>query len=79
MVGVGAQAQIEKAIAQIQVKAEGEKDYTQYVLEDGNIISTQERVIKDVRFCPFILVVEAVPDTLRNFCLGTSPSNADSD
>lgn len=47
--GVGTQAQIEKAIAQIQVKATGEKDFTQHVLEDGNIISTQERVVKDVQ------------------------------
>ena len=79
MVGIGAQAQIEKAIAQIQVKADGEKDYTQHVLDDGNIISTQERVIKDVRFCSFILVVEPVPDTPRNLRPGTSSSDADSD
>ena len=48
--GAGTQAQIEKAIAQIQIKPTGEKDRTQHVLEDGRVVSTQERVVKDVRY-----------------------------
>jgi serine/threonine-protein phosphatase 2B catalytic subunit len=43
-------AQIEKAIHQIADKSHIPKiDFTQHQLEDGNFISTQERVIKDVR------------------------------
>lgn len=43
---------IERAIEQIQVKQPvPEIDFTQHTLEDGNIISTQERVVKDVRCC----------------------------
>ncbi|KAF9455880.1 serine/threonine protein phosphatase 2B [Collybia nuda] len=41
---------IERAIEQIQVKQPiPEIDFTQHTLEDGNIISTQERVVKDVQ------------------------------
>lgn len=43
------QAHIERAIGQIQDKQPvPEIDFTQHKLEDGNIISTQERVVKDV-------------------------------
>ncbi|KAG6816351.1 3',5'-cyclic-nucleotide phosphodiesterase (PDEase) (3':5'-CNP) [Tephrocybe sp. NHM501043] len=41
---------IERAIEQIQVKQPVPSiDYTQHTLEDGNVISTQERVVKDVQ------------------------------
>jgi len=44
---------IQRAIDQIQEKAStSETDFTQHVLEDGNTISTQERVVKDVRCFP---------------------------
>ncbi|KAF8804628.1 serine/threonine-protein phosphatase 2B catalytic subunit A1 [Phlegmacium glaucopus] len=42
--------QIERAIEKIQVKDPIPAiDFTQHVLEDGNVISTQERVVKDVQ------------------------------
>ncbi|KAF4563709.1 Serine/threonine-protein phosphatase 2B catalytic subunit A1 [Pleurotus pulmonarius] len=41
--------QIQRAIEKIQEKPVGDQDYTQHVLEDGNVISTQERVVKDVQ------------------------------
>lgn len=45
----GTQAQIEKAIGQIQSKAPvPEIDFTQHQLENGYTISTQERVVKEV-------------------------------
>lgn len=45
-----AQAHLARAIHQIQDKAPiPEIDFTQHQLEDGNTISTQERVVKDVR------------------------------
>lgn len=42
---------IERAIEKIQVKAPAppDIDYTLHTLEDGNVISTQERVVKDVQ------------------------------
>jgi len=41
---------IERAIEKIQVKEPTPIiDFTQHTLEDGNVISTQERVVKDVR------------------------------
>ncbi|CAA7270257.1 unnamed protein product [Cyclocybe aegerita] len=41
---------IERAIEKIQSKDPvPEIDYTQHTLEDGNVISTQERVVKDVQ------------------------------
>ncbi|KAF8067748.1 serine/threonine-protein phosphatase 2B catalytic subunit A1 [Lyophyllum atratum] len=41
---------IERAIEQIQVKQPTlPVDYTQHTLEDGSVVSTQERVIKDVQ------------------------------
>ncbi|KAH9477459.1 3',5'-cyclic-nucleotide phosphodiesterase (PDEase) (3':5'-CNP) [Psilocybe cubensis] len=41
---------IERAIEKIQVKEPLPAiDFTQHTLEDGNVISTQERVVKDVR------------------------------
>lgn len=43
------QAHVEKAIEQIEHRRRPSNiDFTQHVLEDGNVISTQERVIKDV-------------------------------
>ncbi|KAG1760193.1 Metallo-dependent phosphatase-like protein [Suillus occidentalis] len=45
-----AQAHVERAIEQIQhKKPPPDIDFTQHVLEDGNTISTQERVVKDVQ------------------------------
>ncbi|KAH7882324.1 Metallo-dependent phosphatase-like protein [Phlebopus sp. FC_14] len=44
------QAHVDKAIEQIQhKKPASDIDFTQHLLEDGNTISTQERVIKDVQ------------------------------
>ncbi|KAG2152680.1 Metallo-dependent phosphatase-like protein [Suillus bovinus] len=44
------QAFVERAIEQIQHKKPlPDIDFTQHVLEDGNTISTQERVVKDVQ------------------------------
>lgn len=41
---------LERAIEKIQVKQPtAEVDWTLHTLDDGNVISTQERVIKDVR------------------------------
>lgn len=40
--------QIARAIEQIQDKRQLDIDFTQHTLDDGNIISTQERVVKDV-------------------------------
>lgn len=58
------QAHVEKAIEQIEHRRRPSNvDFTQHVLEDGNIISTQERVIKDVR--PLRSVLPAV-DTSRS-------------
>lgn len=46
----GTQAQIEKAIGQIHNKQPiPEIDFTQHQLENGYLISTQERVVKEVR------------------------------
>lgn len=43
------QRQIEKAIGQLQHKdAVPEIDFTQHQLDNGYMISTQERVVKDV-------------------------------
>ncbi|KAG2367192.1 Metallo-dependent phosphatase-like protein [Suillus spraguei] len=45
-----AQAHVDRAIEQIQHKKPPPNiDFTQHVLEDGNTISTQERVVKDVQ------------------------------
>jgi serine/threonine-protein phosphatase 2B catalytic subunit len=41
--------QLERAIEKIQTKEIVNVDFTQHMLEDGNIVSTQERVVKDVR------------------------------
>ncbi|KAF9057178.1 serine/threonine-protein phosphatase 2B catalytic subunit A1 [Panaeolus papilionaceus] len=44
--------QIERAIEQIQIREPNTPtniDFTQHTLEDGNVISTQERVVKDVQ------------------------------
>jgi len=41
---------LEKAIEQIQDRnTHTDIDFTQHTLDDGSVISTQERVIKDVR------------------------------
>ena len=68
--------QIERAIEKIQVKDPVPAiDFTQHVLEDGNIISTQERVVKDVGL--FILFQTCIAE----LCLysGTSSSNVYTD
>lgn len=41
---------LERAIEQIQDSRNShpEVDWTQHTLEDGNVVSTQERVVKDV-------------------------------
>ncbi|KAG1741558.1 Metallo-dependent phosphatase-like protein [Suillus paluster] len=45
-----AQAHVDRAIEQIQhKKPPPDIDFTQHLLEDGNTISTQERVVKDVQ------------------------------
>lgn len=43
--------QLERAIEKIQTRetVAVNVDFTQHMLEDGNIVSTQERVVKDVR------------------------------
>ena len=51
--------QIQRAIDKIQVKDPIPSiDFTQHVLEDGTVISTQERVVKDVSVDLFIQCVE---------------------
>ena len=41
---------IERAIEKIRTQGQvPEIDFTQHTLDDGNVISTQERVVKDVR------------------------------
>lgn len=62
-----AQAHIERAINQIQDKPPiPEIDFTQHQLEDGNTISTQERVVKDVRRVYFLaLLILAHIETVR--------------
>jgi serine/threonine-protein phosphatase 2B catalytic subunit len=42
---------LERAIEQIQHSntTPRDVDYTQHTLDDGNVVSTQERVVKDVR------------------------------
>jgi serine/threonine-protein phosphatase 2B catalytic subunit len=50
--------QIQRAIDKIQVKDPIPSiDFTQHVLEDGTVISTQERVVKDVSVDLFIRFV----------------------
>ena len=53
--------QIQRAIDKIQVKDPIPSiDFTQHVLDDGTVISTQERVVKDVSvylFIPFIALL----------------------
>ncbi|PFH47718.1 hypothetical protein AMATHDRAFT_67055 [Amanita thiersii Skay4041] len=41
--------QVERAIEKIQQKNSTPIDFTQHTLDDGNIVSTQERVVKDVQ------------------------------
>ncbi|KAF8580177.1 serine/threonine protein phosphatase 2B [Ramaria rubella] len=44
------QSQLEKALSQIQDKPPiPELDFTQHHLEDGHVVSTQERIVKDVQ------------------------------
>jgi len=42
---------IERAIESIRTQGQSlpDVDFTQHTLDDGNVISTQERVVKDVR------------------------------
>jgi hypothetical protein len=68
---------IERAIEQIQVKQPTvEVDWTLHTLDDGNIISTQERVIKDVRQC--IYFFRAYIFIVVWLSIGASACNADS-
>jgi serine/threonine-protein phosphatase 2B catalytic subunit len=52
----GKQEQIQRAIAQLTERAPvPEIDFTQHFLDDGSAVSTQERIVKDVRalaVCP---------------------------
>lgn len=41
--------QVERAIANIQRKNSTPVDFTQYTLENGDVVSTQERVVKEVQ------------------------------
>ncbi|KAF8632149.1 hypothetical protein AX17_004891 [Amanita inopinata Kibby_2008] len=41
--------QVERAIENIQHKNVNSIDFTQHTLEDGNVVNTQERVVKDVQ------------------------------
>lgn len=61
----GTQSQIERAIGQIQSSTpHPEIDFTQHQLENGFMISTQERVVKEVRYSTFFL------DSVSNlYCL----------
>ena len=60
----GTQAQIQKAIDQIQDKGPlPEIDFTQHQLENGYTISTQERVVKEVRFCQHSCALRCVRGT----------------
>lgn len=45
--------QVERAIGQIQTKTTVDIDFTQHALEDGTVVSTTERVVKDV--LPFFI------------------------
>lgn len=56
------QRHIEKAIGQIQNKEPlPDIDFTQHQLENGFMISTQERVVKEVSRCrPFPLIAARV-------------------
>lgn len=40
--------QLERAIEQMQIKETVNIDFTQHMLDDGTIVNTQERVVKDV-------------------------------
>lgn len=52
------QTQLERAIYEIQHRAEvPELDFTQHQLDNGYTISTRERVVKDVLFAVFSLVI----------------------
>ncbi len=44
--------QVERAIENIQRKNAAPIDFTQHTLENGDVVSTQERVVKDVS--PFL-------------------------
>ena len=60
----GTQAQIQKAIDQLQDKGPlPEIDFTQHQLENGYTISTQERVVKEVRFCRHSCALRCVRGT----------------
>lgn len=57
------QTQIHKAIGQIQERGlVPEIDFTQHQLDNGYTISTQERVVKDVRcFFPLLVAADSMP------------------
>jgi hypothetical protein len=68
---------LEKAASKINEKPSAEIDFTQHQLEDGEWISTQERVIKDVR--RFALILLNNQCILMDYPLGASSSNAYAD
>jgi hypothetical protein len=52
-----AQTQLERAIYEIQHRANvPQLDFTQHQLDNGYTISTQERVVKEVRLAHFLFV-----------------------
>jgi hypothetical protein len=76
-------AHIQRAIEKIQDKAPlPEIDYTQHQLEDGNTVSTQERVVKDVRtLVLFVLAYAYGVYQLHDLIVvhSTGPSTGDGD
>lgn len=66
--------QVERAIENIQRKnaAPIPIDFTQHTLENGDVVSTQERVVKDVS--PFLIFSLASFNelSLSHFCPGAS-------
>ena len=62
--------QVERAIGQIKDKVKPDIDFTQHILENGEVVSTLERVVKDVRFQPYPIVKANFHPTL-----GPSPGD----
>ncbi|KAF8522667.1 Metallo-dependent phosphatase [Gautieria morchelliformis] len=66
------QSQLEKALSQIQDKPPvPELDFTQHHLDDGNVVSTQERIVKDVQ------APAMYPPTEAQFFSSEDPSKPD--
>lgn len=65
---------IERVVEKIHVKEPVPViDFTQHTLEDGNVISTQERVVKDVRIAPSCRTCRS--RLIQHLCVGTSTSD----